>query len=277
MPRYVTSEEDSARWLGFRFRPGDIVISTRRRTGTTWLQMICGLLIFQTPELPAPLWHLSPWLDHQVEPAALMHARLDAQPHRRFIKTHTPLEALPYDPRVTYVVSGRHPLDTYVSLCHHWSNLHGTPPVDLRAALLRWLTTDDDSTESLPAMLHHATDAWQRIWLPNVVLIHYDDLTADLPGRMRYLAARLGITVPEPLRPVLTSSATLNGMRARATQLVPAFFRDPRSFFPRGTPGAGTELLTPPELATYHARAATLAPPDVLTWLHGHHSTTVTE
>ena len=63
--RYQSHDEDSARWLGFRFRPGDIVISTRRRTGTTWMQMICALLIFQRPELPAPLWHLSPWLDHQ--------------------------------------------------------------------------------------------------------------------------------------------------------------------------------------------------------------------
>jgi len=26
------------------------------------MQMICALLIFQTPELPAPLAQLSPWL-----------------------------------------------------------------------------------------------------------------------------------------------------------------------------------------------------------------------
>lgn len=271
MQRYLTSEEDSARWLGFRFRPGDIVISTRRRTGTTWLQTICGLLIFQTPELPAPLWHLSPWLDHRIEPPEWVHARLDAQPHRRFIKTHTPLAALPYDPRVTYLVSGRHPLDTHVSLCRHWSNLHGTPAPDLRQALLRWIATDENA-ESLPAVLHHATDAWQRAWLPNVVLVHYDQLTADLPGQMRYLAARLGIPVPEPLWPVLTASATLPRMRERATHLVPGFFHDAQAFFPRGIPGAAAELLTATELSTYHTRAAALAPPEILTWLHGHQS-----
>ena len=47
--RYQSPDEDSARWLGFPFRDGDIVISTRSKTGTTWVQMICALLIFGVP------------------------------------------------------------------------------------------------------------------------------------------------------------------------------------------------------------------------------------
>ena len=44
--RYRSDEEDSARWTGFPFRDGDIVISTRSKSGTTWMQMICALLVF---------------------------------------------------------------------------------------------------------------------------------------------------------------------------------------------------------------------------------------
>jgi aryl sulfotransferase len=66
--RYQSPDEDSARWSGFPFRDGDIVISTRSKTGTTWVQMICALLIFQTPELPAPLAELSPWVDWLILP-----------------------------------------------------------------------------------------------------------------------------------------------------------------------------------------------------------------
>ncbi len=51
--RYQSALEDSARWDGFVFRPGDIVISAPSKAGTTWTQMICALLVFQTPELPA--------------------------------------------------------------------------------------------------------------------------------------------------------------------------------------------------------------------------------
>lgn len=49
--RYVGRAYDSARWAGFDPRPDDI-ISTPPKCGTTWTQMICALLILQTPELP---------------------------------------------------------------------------------------------------------------------------------------------------------------------------------------------------------------------------------
>ena len=43
---------------------------------------------------------------------------------------------------------------------------------------------------------------------------------------------------------------------------------DPAFFFRRGTSGAGREILSDEELAGYHARAAQLAPPDLIEWLH---------
>jgi hypothetical protein len=106
-------------WLEFRFRPDDIVISSRRKTGTTWMQMICALLILQTPELPDRLMNLSPWLDNLSIPHEVVFGQLHEQRHRRFIKTHTPLDGIPRDPQVTYIVTARHPLDAFVSLCRH--------------------------------------------------------------------------------------------------------------------------------------------------------------
>src|SRR3954469_17072504 len=120
--RYTSPDEDSTRWDGFAFRDDDIVISTRTKSGTTWMQMICALLVFQTPDLPAPLADLSPWLDWDVEPVHDVRARADAQQHRRFLKTHTPLDGFPLDERVTYIVVVRHPLDVAVSTYHHLEN-----------------------------------------------------------------------------------------------------------------------------------------------------------
>src|SRR5262245_55463613 len=121
--RYVSPDEDSARWADFAFRDGDIVISTRTKSGTTWMQMICALLVFQTPDLPAPLVELSPWLDMLVEPRDDVVARLEAQRHRRFIKTHTPLDGVPIDDRATYIVVARHPLDMAISRYYHGDNI----------------------------------------------------------------------------------------------------------------------------------------------------------
>ena len=285
--RYRSADEDSARWSGFPFRDGDIVISTRSKTGTTWMQMICALLVFQTPQLPAALGDLSPWLDRLTVPREELFARLAAQPHRRFIKSHTPLDGLPIDPRATYIVVGRHPLDMAVSLWHQGNNLDrarlrrltgqpepATPP---RPPLHDWLTgwIQEDTTaqqqmDSLPGVLWHLTDAWARRAEPNIVLVHYDDLSADLAGEMRRLADRLGITVPGETWPELVRAATFEEMRAAAGRIVgpTAVLRSSAAFFRRGTSGAGREELSAGEWADYQRRAGQLAPPDLLTWLH---------
>jgi hypothetical protein len=293
--RYQSSDEDSGRWQGFPFRQGDIVISTRSKSGTTWMQMICALLVLQTPDLPAPLSTLSPWLDWLIVPRDEVIARLEAQPHRRFIKTHTPLDGIPIDPRATYIVVARHPLDMAVSLFHQGDNLNrqrlaelltsdnapaeepakAKPPATIHDSLIRWIDRDvapADSMDSLPGVLWHLTDAWRRQnAVDNVVLVHYADLAADLEGEMRRLADRLDITVPEEKWPALIKAAGFAEMRQNATNLAPdpaGILKDRHAFFRRGSSGAGRETLTDAEFAHYEARARTMAPDDLLTWLN---------
>ncbi|HEX6930730.1 MAG TPA: sulfotransferase domain-containing protein [Streptosporangiaceae bacterium] len=322
--RYQSDDEDSARWEGFEFRPGDIVISTRSKSGTTWMQMICALLIFQRPDLPAPLGRLSPWLDWLITPREQVLARLGAQQHRRFIKTHTPLDGLPLDRRATYIVVGRHPLDMAVSLYHQSHNINRErvreltgrcglddarkPRPGLHDWLISWIESQDrpwEQLDSLPGVMWHLSDAWARRTSPvpglparedpapepeapgepgvagsavsggpagpAVVLVHYDDLSADLDGQMRRLAVLLGIAVPERVWPDLVRAATFERMRAHAAAQVPdpaGILKDPAAFFRRGYGGAGHEELDEAELARYYARAARLAPPDLFSWLH---------
>jgi hypothetical protein len=287
--RYQSAEEDSGRWTEFPLRNGDIVISTRSKTGTTWVQTICALLIFQTPELPAPLGQLSPWLDHLITPVDEVYARLAAQDHRRFIKTHTPLDGIPIDPRATYIVTARHPLDMVVSMIHQGENIDRArvrqltgqpepaepppPPRPLRERVLRWIDRDSDprdDMDGLPGLMWHLSDAWARREEPNVLLVHYENLSADRGGQMHWLADRLGIVVPVATWPDLVSAASFESMRARADEMISvgSILKSSAAFFRRGTSGAGAELLTEQELAHYHQRVAQLAPPDLLAWLH---------
>ena len=287
--RYRSDDDDSGRWAGFPFRQGDIVISTRSKSGTTWVQMICALLVLGTPDLPAPLADLSPWVDHTVEPVADVLARLEAQEHRRFVKTHTPLDGIPLDDRATYVVVARHPLDMAVSLYHHSANidrrrmaeLTGVPAraVSERPSAHDWLlawtrheTTPMEQPDSLVGVLHHVRDAWSRsATAPNVVLMHYADLLADLPGEMARLASRLDIAVSPQRLLDLAEAATFPQMRARSAELTPnrlGVLKDDSAFFRSGRSGAGRELLSAEELAAYDARVAALAEPELVAWLH---------
>jgi len=292
--RYRSADEDSARWRDFEFRPGDIVISTRSKSGTTWMQMICALLVFGTPELPAPLAELSPWVDWLVVPREQMLSGLAAQTHRRFVKTHTPLDGVPIDPRATYIVVARHPLDMAVSLYHQSDNLNrdrlraltgasapsepAARPTKARPSvhdwLIGWIEHEADpraELDSLPGVLHHLTDAWGRRSEPNIVLVHYDDLLIDLDSQMRALAARLDLPVPDAVWPALVEAASFDQMRAHAGRLAPdpaGIMKSRDAFFRRGSSGAGRDVLTDAEFTHYLDRVATMAPADLLAWLH---------
>jgi hypothetical protein len=147
-------------------------------------------------------------------------------------------------------------------------------PEMLHDALLGWIADADDpgrNLDTLPGVLWHLSDAWARRDEPNVLLVHYDNLLADLEGQMRWLAGRLEIAVPENAWPALTQAATLKRMRDSAQSLIPTppgVGKDAASFFRRGSSGAGSEILSDEEMAGYYARAAQLAPPDMLEWLH---------
>ena len=123
MDRYRSIVNDSRRWEGFELRPGDIILSTPPKCGTTWMQMILALLVLGEPTLPQPLSKLSPWLDMQNRSRRDVVGDLEAQTHRRFIKTHTPLDGLPVDPSVTYICVGRDPRDVALSMDNHMDNL----------------------------------------------------------------------------------------------------------------------------------------------------------
>lgn len=298
--RYRSPVFDSARWEGFAFRDGDIVISTPAKCGTTWMQMICALLVFRTGDLPRHLSLLSPWIDALARDRDSVLDALAAQRHRRFVKTHTPLDGLPFDGRVTYVCVGRDPRDVGLSTGHHLANLDmeavarahaaagGTTDLDALAHrhhqarrssesehFRRWATDPtppDWGPLSLHGTLHHLDTFWSRRTRDNIVLVHYDDLRADLPGSMRRLADRLAIPVDDAHLARLAEAAAFTRMRARADQYAAesdlAVWRDNRTFFRRGGSGQWRTALTPDDLRLYRQRAAQLAGPGLRAWLH---------
>jgi len=296
-PRYKNVVFDSARWEGFTFRADDIVISTPPKCGTTWTQMICALLIFQTPTFDRSLDLISPWLDMQTRDLVSVRADLDAQTHRRFIKTHTPFDGLPHDPDVTYICVGRDPRDVFRSWDNHIDNMNieavftareravglddvmdllaQGPPPRAETEIERFRLWVDDETPATDAMsllqtLHHLRTFWVEREQANIVMVHYNDLRTDLEGEMRRLAGNLGIEVPEVRWPELVAAATFENMRANADTVAPdttnAIWNDNRRFFNRGCSGQWRDILDDDDLAHYHRRVAALVEPDLAAW-----------
>jgi aryl sulfotransferase len=284
---------DSRRWERFSPRPGDVVISTSIKAGTTWAQAIVASLLWPDGDAPGPVNELSPWLDQPLHPLDEVLARLEAQRHRRFVKTHLPADALPLHDEVRHLAVGRDGRDVFVSLLHHWAEMQpfvfdvatavaaeeGLAPMpaydgDAHAAFARWISTGSFPWEGDGAPwwshLRNVASWWERRDRPNVLLVHYDDLLADLDGEMRRIAAFLGIEVDEARWPACVERCTFGSMQARSAEVVPeamAFQDGGARFLHRGTSGQWLDLLTPEEVEAYERRVAEVLPPDGAAWL----------
>ena len=106
---------DSTFWNDFVFRDDDIIIGTWAKAGTTWVQQILSQLIFNGEE-GLPVADMSPWIDLRIPPKEVKMPEVEAQTHRRFIKTHLPVDALIFSPKAKYIYIARDGRDVVWSL-----------------------------------------------------------------------------------------------------------------------------------------------------------------
>lgn len=121
--RYNGFITEALRWESFRHRHDDIFVCTPPKCGTTWTQAICAMLVFGRADIDVEPGNISPWIDANFVPAEVVNAMLEAQTHRRFIKTHTPLDGIPFYPECTYLAVYRDPHDTFFSMISHLENM----------------------------------------------------------------------------------------------------------------------------------------------------------
>lgn len=272
---------DGTRWDAFTHRPGDIVIATPAKCGTTWTQAIVASLLWPDGSLPEPIVIVSPWIDGRIEPADAVQVRLERQTHRRFIKTHTPADGVPWWPDVSYIVVMRDGRDAFMSLLNHMLKMRpevvamvnseaiaaGGQPLewsgDPHLDFPRWLASED----SVPAYL---ASWWPRRGEPNVLFVHYNDLKVDLDGEMRRIAAFLDLAMPEASWPAAVERCTFEAMRARPDDLGPfevVFEGGAQSFLFKGTNGRWRDVLTPDELALYQEQISNVLSEEAARWL----------
>jgi aryl sulfotransferase len=293
---YRTWSWDSTHWQRYRPRRDDIVIATYPKCGTTWMQRIVGLLVFQSPE-PRPIMQISPWLDRRFisQPVDATLATIEAQTHRRFLKSHLPLDGLPLHDEVRYIHVARDGRDAAMSYHNHGMALTaetlaafdrvgledeaiGRPyprmPADPAVFFHRWLTQGvvpgDGDGSPMMSFFHFERTWWEARRRANVLLVHYDDLKADLSGEMRRVAAFLGISVAPKLWPALVAAAGFKAMRRDGGTLMgsvaASFAGGSGRFFHQGTNGRWRGVFRDADLARYEAKVAAMLPAACARW-----------
>ncbi len=263
---------DTHNWDNFEHRPGDVFICVPPKSGTTWMQAICGLLIFGDPDAQIAYPELSPWIEFGPSSKSIETrlAQLSAQTHQRFIKSHSPLDGVPYFEDCTYLVCHRHPLDVHFSMWHHVQNM--------RIDQLNHLHTDDTAANfkafldngiegegldqpSLALIAHHLKTARALGDRPNVHMFHYATLSDDLHGQMQRVAAAIGASHPPELFDKLVAKATFKSMKSNAVLTAPGgaggLYKDPSAFFNSGKGRKWEGKLNEAQITDYNAKIAT--------------------
>lgn len=285
---------DTRIWNKYQFRDSDIIIATWGKSGTTWLQQIVSQLIFFGADEVCPL-ERSPWLDMRIAANEETLALLEAQTHRRFIKTHAPIDSIVYNPQAKYIFVGRDGRDVMWSMHHHF--LHCTPlfyemvnktpgrvgeaierpPEDPAQFFREFLESDTDPKKRHVPFWEHTRGWWNARALPNLLLVHFNDLKADLGGEVRRIAEFLEIKVPEEKWPDIVEHSTFKYMKQNAIRLSGPvaqliFESGGDTLIHKGYNGRWRDSLTKDEIQKYDDQARSELGEEGARWLaNGNH------
>ena len=287
---------DSRQWNDYRPRSDDIVIATYPKSGTTWMQQIVSLLIFQSPE-PRPVSEIAPWFDRREledTPDTVM-SRLDQQTHRRFIKSHVPFDGMPIHDEVKYIHVARDGRDACLSYHNHCRAFgehalarldklgfadatlvrpYPRAPEDPREFFLRWMNEGlDGDPDGMPfgSWFNFERTYWAERHRSNLLMVHYRDLKADLLGEIRRIAGFLDISVPERLWPSLLRAASFEEMKRHGNQLQTTIARaligGAETFFHKGENDRWRGVLKADDLVAFETKVRERLEPECSAWL----------
>jgi aryl sulfotransferase len=285
---------DSTLWQRYVPRNDDIVVTSSYKSGTTWVQAILAYLIHGTHAIP-DIGALSPWFDVRFAAFDDTLERLEAQPHRRFIKSHLALDGLLFYPHVKYIVVARDARNVFMSFWNHYSNWIDTPPSatdapapsgppippptdDIHVFWHNWITRGmfEWESEGYPwwGNLYHTKTWWEYRHLDNILFVHFNDLLADLSGEIGRIARFLDIGCSDQELSEVTHAVSFATMKQQAVQLVPftesRFKGGAQTFIFKGTNGRWKGVLSPEELRLYRETVTKVLTPDCAAWLeHG--------
>lgn len=279
---------DSTIWNDFVFRDDDIIIGTYAKSGTTWVQQIVAQLLFDG-EAGLAVAEMSPWMDLRVPPKQEKLPVVAAQTHRRFLKTHLPVDALVFSEKAKYIYIGRDGRDVVWSMFNHHSNANdlwyqalndtpgrvgppiGKPVESVLQYFHEWL--DQDGHPWWP-FWENIRSWWEIRNLPNVYMLHFANLKKDMAGEIRRIAEFLDIPINEDHWQEILLHCSFDYMKANATASVPlggAFWDGgAQVFIHKGQNGRWREVLGEADIAKYERTAQRELPEACAHWLaHG--------
>ncbi|XP_029467021.1 sulfotransferase 1 family member D1-like [Rhinatrema bivittatum] len=235
----------------FQARPGDVLIATYPKSGTTWIQEIVDL-IRHDADLEkcqrAPIFERIPFIEllYCMPPDA---ETVNAMPSPRFLKTHLPYELIPpsfweHDCKVIYVA--RNAKDTATS-CYHFDHiavLHPEPG-SWDQYLQRFMNGD----VGWGAWYDHVKGFWEHKDKHNMLYLFFEDMKKNPDLEIRKVMQFLGKDLPDATVEKIAYHSSFNQMKKNPMANYSTFPKDmmdqsQQSFMRKGQVGDWKNLFT---------------------------------
>jgi len=187
--------------------PDDIFIVTYPKSGTTWLQMIAYQLTTDGAMDFAHIDEVSPFLEITMMPRRRKISDLRATP--RVVKSHMPYQEIPKGPG-RYIYGTRNGLDVAVSYHHHVRKyVPGWGQFSVGEFFSRFMT----GRVPYGSWFEHVAGWLRNEDRLNVLVVTYEELSADLEAGVKRIADFCGITIDPAAMPRILERCSFAFMR----------------------------------------------------------------
>lgn len=249
----------------FKFVPraDDIFIATYPRSGTTWMQMILYQLTTDGNMDMAHIAEHCPWFEHSMHSAQ----GFENLPAPRIFKTHLSYRNIPKGPG-RYICVARDGRDVAVSYYNLYRNYNG-----YKGAFADFFEQFMNGKVHYGSWFKHVEGWSKRRNDLNVLFLTYEELTRDLEGSTRRIAAFCHLEISPEKLPVIVERCSFAFMKQHESKFDPALEMlwesgtQLNSFLRAGQTGEGARELTPEQQVRYGHAFRVLLGPTGLGWL----------
>ena len=214
----------------YRPRPDDIIITPFSKSGTTWLQQIFHTLRTRGDMDFTDISGVVPWIETSAVLGIDLNASQRGKP--RGYKSHLPWDKIPRGAR--YINAVRHPNDVAWSLFKFMEGWFIEPGAISPDDFVRALFLDSGD------YYHHLNSWWAHRQDDNVLYLAFEQMTEDLEGTIRRVAAFSDIALDDELLTLTLEHASLSFMQTHKDRFDDALLRDlsERELLPPGSDSA---------------------------------------
>ncbi|WP_420630103.1 sulfotransferase domain-containing protein [Candidatus Leptofilum sp.] len=222
----------------------DVFVATQARSGTNWMMQISLQIIHHGQAEYEYIYDMIPWPDFFLSTSIALD---DPQPPSptglRVIKTHLEAPFVPVNDAAKYICVIRDPKEFFVSTYHFFPQTLGNlglqqPTPD------EWYELFMSNLVPLGSWLEHTASWWALRHKPNVMIIPFHKLKADMEGHIDQLATFLGVELTAEARTAVIEKSSFAYMRQLNHKLSPIVGGGPViEIVRKGQADGGRELL----------------------------------